>query len=157
MITVTDDDGASDSRTFPELIAYDRSAGPALGTGALGSPAGAYPAKPALTGKAAFSFAAAYLPGASAPVGEASFDFGPARLKFRSASSDWLVITGSRAVYQGSGTVDGKSGYGFRITATDAPDTFHLRIWKKSGGEVVYDNVTGSKITGIIAVGWSHR
>ncbi|WP_329224562.1 family 43 glycosylhydrolase [Streptomyces canus] len=157
VITVTDDDGASDSRTLPELIVYDRSAGPALGTGVLGSPAGAYPAKPDLTGKAAFSFAAAYLPGASAPVGEASFDFGPARLKFRSTGSDWLVVTGSRAVYQGSGTVDGKSGYGFRITATDAPDTFHLRIWKKSGGEVVYDNVTGSKITGIITVGWSHR
>ena len=157
VITVTDDDGASDSRTLPELIVYDRSAGPALGTGVLGSPAGAYPAKPSLTGKAAFSFAAAYLPGASAPVGEASFDFGPARLKFRSTGSDWLVVTGSRAVHQGSGTVDGKSGYGFRITATDAPDTFHLRIWKKSGGEVVYDNVTGSKITGIIAVGWSRR
>ncbi|MET9793577.1 family 43 glycosylhydrolase [Streptomyces canus] len=157
VITVTDDDGASDSRTLPELIVYDRSAGPALGTGVLGSPAGAYPAKPDLTGKAAFSFAAAYLPGTSAPVGEASFDFGPARLKFRSTGSDWLVVTGSRAVYQGSGTVDGKSGYGFRITATDAPDTFHLRIWKKSGGEVVYDNVTGSKITGIITVGWSHR
>ncbi|MCX5257258.1 family 43 glycosylhydrolase [Streptomyces canus] len=157
VITVTDDDGASDSRTLPELIVYDRSAGPALGTGVLGSPAGAYPAKPDLTGKAAFSFAAAYLPGASAPVGEASFDFGPARLKFRSTGSDWLVVTGSRAVYQGSGTVDGKSGYGFRITATDAPDTFHLRIWRKSGGEVVYDNVTGSKITGIIAVGWSRR
>ncbi|MGX1471925.1 UNVERIFIED_CONTAM: GH43 family beta-xylosidase [Streptomyces canus] len=157
VITVTDDDGASDSRTLPELIVYDRSAGPALGTGVLGSPAGAYPAKPDVTGKAAFSFAAAYLPGASAPVGEASFDFGPARLKFRSTGSDWLVVTGSRAVYQGSGTVDGKSGYGFRITATDAPDTFHLRIWKKSGGEVVYDNVTGSKITGIIAVGWSRR
>ncbi|MFG2730256.1 family 43 glycosylhydrolase [Streptomyces canus] len=157
VITVTDDDGASDSRTLPELIVYDRSAGPALGTGVLGSPAGAYPAQPDLTGKAAFSFAAAYLPGASAPVGEASFDFGPARLKFRSTGSDWLVVTGSRAVYQGSGTVDGKSGYGFRITATDAPDTFHLRIWKKSGGEVVYDNVTGSKITGILAVGWSLR
>ncbi|WP_069758336.1 family 43 glycosylhydrolase [Streptomyces sp. LUP47B] len=157
VITVTDDDGASDSRTLPELIVYDRSAGPALGTGVLGSAAGAYPAEPDLTGKAAFSFAAAYLPGASAPVGEASFDFGAARLKFRSTGSDWLVVTGSQAVYQGSGTVDGKSGYGFRITATDAPDTFHLRIWKKTGGEVVYDNVTGSKITGIIAVGWGRR
>ncbi|KQW02443.1 family 43 glycosylhydrolase [Streptomyces sp. Root369] len=157
VITVTDDDGASAGRTLPEVIVYDRSAGPALGTGVFGSPAGAYPAKPDLTGKTAFSFAAAYLPGASAPVGEASFDFGPARLKFRSTGSDWLVVTDSRAVYQGSGTVDGKSGYGFRITATDAPDTFHLRIFKKSGGEVVYDNVTGSKITGIIAVGWSRR
>jgi large repetitive protein len=157
VITVTDDDGASDSRTLPELIVYDRSAGPALGAGALASPAGAYPAQPGLAGKAAFSFAAAYLPGFVAPVGEASFDFGPARLKFRSTGSDWLVVNGSEAVYQGSGTVNGMSGYGFRVTATDSPDTFHLRIWKKSGGEVVYDNVTGSKITGVVGVGWGRR
>ncbi|MFJ4205388.1 family 43 glycosylhydrolase [Streptomyces sviceus] len=157
VITVRDDDGASDSRTLPELIVYDRSAGPVLGAGVLASPAGAYPAKPGLTGTAAFTFAAAYLPGAVAPVGEASFDFGRAGLKFRSTGSDWLVVTGSQAVYQGSGTVDGKSGYGFRVTATDGPDTFRIRIWKKSGGEVVYDNLTGSKVTGILAIGSSRR
>ncbi|WP_329288929.1 family 43 glycosylhydrolase [Streptomyces pseudovenezuelae] len=157
VITVKDDDGASDSRTLAELIVYDRSAPPVLGAGVLTSPAGAYPAKPELTGKAAFSFAAVYLPGAVTPVGEASFDFGAARLKFRSTGSDWLVVTGSQAVYQGSGSVDGKSGYGFRVTATDGPDTFHLRIWKKSGGEVVYDNLTGSKVTGIITAGSGRR
>jgi hypothetical protein len=157
VVTVTDDDGASDRRTLPELIVYDRSAGPALGAGVLTSPAGAYPTQPGLTGKAAFSFGAAYLPGMVTPVGEVSFDFGRAGLKFRSTGSDWLVVTGSQAVHQGSGTVDGKSGYGFRVTATDDPDTFHLRIWKKSGGEVVYDNLTGSKVTGLIAVGGSHR
>ncbi|MGK3941872.1 family 43 glycosylhydrolase [Streptomyces caeruleatus] len=157
VVTVTDDDGASDRRTLPELIVYDRAAGPALGAGALTSPAGAYPAEPGLTGRAAFSFAAAYLPGATAPVGQVSFDFGPARLKFRSTGSDWLVVTGSQAAYQGSGTVGGKSGYAFRVTATDDPDTVRLRIWRKSGGEVVYDNATGSKVTGIIAIGSGRR
>lgn len=157
VITVTDDDGASDSRTFPELIVYDRSAGPVLGAGVIGSPAGAYPARPTLTGKAAFSFAAAYLPGVAAPVGEVSFDFGQAGLKFRSTGSDWLVVTGSQAVYQGSGTLNGKSGYVFRVTATDSPDTFRLQIRKSSGGEVVYDNPTGSQVTGVVAVGRSRR
>ncbi|GAB2881840.1 hypothetical protein GCM10027074_57780 [Streptomyces deserti] len=153
VVTVTDDDGASDSTTLPELIVYDRTAGPALGTGVLTSPAGAHPAEPGLTGKAAFSFAAHYAKGATAPAGRASFDFGPARLKFRSTASDWLVVTGSRAVYQGSGTVGGTSGYGFRITATDGPDTFRIRIWKKSTGDVVYDNLTGTKTSGVITIG----
>jgi beta-xylosidase len=153
VITVTDDDGASDRATLPELIVYDRAAGPALGTGVLTSPAGAYPAKPDLTGKAAFSFTAFYAKGATAPTGRASLDFGPARLKFRSTASDWLVVTGSRAVYQGSGTVGGTGGYGFRITATDGPDTFRIKIWKKSTGDVVYDNLTGAKISGIITIG----
>ncbi|ELS51513.1 family 43 glycosylhydrolase [Streptomyces viridochromogenes] len=157
VITVTDDDGASDRRTLAELIVYDRAAGPALGTGVLTSPAGAYPAEPDLTGKAAFSFAAAYAKGATTPTGKAAFGFGPARLKFRSTGSDWLVVTGSEATYQGSGTVDGSGGYGFRITATDGPDTFRIRIWQKSTGDVVYDNATATKATGVVTVGDTRR
>ena len=153
VVTVTDDDGASDRTTLPELVVYDRGAGPAVGVGVITSPAGSYPAKPALTGKAAFSFAVGYGKGATVPTGKATFDFGPARLKFRSTGSDWLVITGSRAVYQGSGTVNGSGGYGFRITATDAPDTFRIRIWKKSTGDVVHDNLTGARTTGIVEIG----
>ncbi|CAM5513464.1 hypothetical protein SALBM311S_10713 [Streptomyces alboniger] len=153
VITVTDDDGASDSRTLPELIAYDRSAGPALGVGVLTSPAGAYPAKPALSGQAAFSFGAAYTRGAVAPLGKATFDFGPAQLKFRSTGSDWLVVTGSQAVYQGSGTVAGAGGYGFRVTATDGPDSFRIKIWRKATGDVVYDNVTAPRTVGVITIG----
>jgi GH43 family beta-xylosidase len=152
VVTVTDDEGASDSRTLPESVVYDRAAGPVFGTGVLTSPAGAYPAGPDLTGKAAFSFAASYLKGATVPTGKVSFDFGPARLKFRSTGSDWLVVTGSRAVYQGSGTVNGGSGYGFRLTATDDPDSFRLTIWKKSTGDVVYDNLTGARPVGIITI-----
>ncbi|MEW2398979.1 family 43 glycosylhydrolase [Streptomyces sp. NPDC046862] len=150
VITVTDDDGASDSTVLPEVIVYDRAAGPALGVGFLSSPAGAYPAKPELTGTAAFSFDARYKKGAEAPSGHATFDFPKAKLQFRSSGSDWLVVTGSTAVYQGSGKVNGTSGYGFRITATDGrPDTFRVEIWKKSTGRVVYDNGTGARTKGI--------
>ncbi|WP_031486078.1 family 43 glycosylhydrolase [Streptomyces bicolor] len=157
VVTVTDNDDGSDRTTLPELIVYDRAAGPALGAGLITSPAGAYPAKPALTGKAAFSFAAAYAKGAAVPTGKASLDFGPARLKFRSTGSDWLVVTGTQAVYQGSGTVAGSGGYGFRITATDGPDTFRIRIWKKSTGDVVYDNLSGAKAMGVVEVGGALR
>ncbi|MGI5373670.1 family 43 glycosylhydrolase [Streptomyces sp. CA-251387] len=157
VITVTDNDGGSDSTTLPELIVYDRAAGSALGTGLITSPAGAYPAKPGLNGNAVFSFAAAYPKGAGVPSGKATFDFGAAKLKFRSTGSDWLVVTGSRALYQGSGTVNGSGGYGFRITATDGPDTFRIRIWKKSTGDVVYDNVTGAKTTGVVKIGTDRR
>ncbi|WP_217241997.1 family 43 glycosylhydrolase [Streptomyces sp. AC555_RSS877] len=153
VVTVTDDDGGTDRRTLPDLVVYDRSAGPAAGVGVITSPAGAYPAGAALTGKAAFSFAADYKKGATVPSGTATFDFGAARLKFRSTGSDWLVVTGTRAVYQGSGTVGGTAGYGFRVTATDGPDTFRIEIWKKSTGVVVYDNTTAAKAVGFVTVG----
>lgn len=157
VVTVEDDDGVSDSTTLPELIVYDRAAGRALGTGVFTSPAGAFPAQPDLTGKAVLSFAAGYPKGATVPTGKADFALGRAGLKFRSTGSDWLVVSGSRAVYQGSGTVNGDGGYGFRVTATDAPDTFRIRIWRKSTGDVVYDNLTGARLAGFVTVGDGRR
>ncbi|QYX75788.1 family 43 glycosylhydrolase [Streptomyces akebiae] len=149
VVTVTDDDGASASSTLPELIVYDRAAGSAAGKGTYTSPAGSFPAGPKLTGTTAFSFTAKYGKGDTRPSGKAALDFTKAKLKFRSTGSDWLVVTGSKAVYQGSGTVNGKTGYAFRITATDGPDTFRIKIWKKSTGSVVYDNKTAAKTKGI--------
>lgn len=155
-VTVTDDDAGTDTTTLAELIVYDRSAGPAAGAGTITSPAGAYPGRPGLTGKAAFTLAAQYRKGATVPTGKASFVFGPARLTFRSTGSDWLVVNGSQAVYQGTGTVGGKRGYAFRVTATDGPDTFRIKIWKKSTGDVLYDNRTGATTKGTVTIG-NHR
>ncbi|MFI5961014.1 family 43 glycosylhydrolase [Streptomyces asoensis] len=152
VITVTDDDGASASTTLPELIVYDRAAGPLVGAGTFSAAVG-----PKRTGKASFSVAAGYLPGGTAPAGEVSFDFRPARVTLRSTGLDWLVVSGSTAVLQGSGTVGGKSGYAFRVTATDGPDTFLVKIWKKSGGEVVYSSGTAAKVSGVVTVGVKRR
>ncbi|GAQ65099.1 family 43 glycosylhydrolase [Streptomyces scabiei] len=149
VITVTDDDGASVSHTVAELVVYDRKAGGATGDGSFTSPAGAYPAGPKLTGKADFSFTAAYGKSGTKPSGKVAFDFAGAKLKFRSTSTEWLVVTGSEAVLQGYGTVNGKGGYLFRVTATDGPDTFQIKIWKKSDGKVVYDNRTASTTKGV--------
>jgi hypothetical protein len=149
VVTVTDDDGASVSHTVAELVVYDRKAGGATGDGSFTSPAGAYPAGPKLTGKADFSFTAAYGKSGTKPSGKVAFDFAGAKLKFRSTSTEWLVVTGSEAVLQGYGTVGGKGGYLFRVTAGDGPDTFQIKIWKKSDGKVVYDNRTASTTKGV--------
>ncbi|MEU5246118.1 family 43 glycosylhydrolase [Streptomyces asoensis] len=152
VITVTDDDGAPASTTLPELIVYDRAAGPLVGAGTFSAAVG-----PKRTGKASFSVAAGYLPGGTAPAGEVSFGFRPARVTLRSTGLDWLVVSGSTAVLQGSGTVGGKSGYAFRVTATDGPDTFLVKIWKKSGGEVVYSSGAAAKVSGVVTVGVERR
>jgi hypothetical protein len=143
--------GRTDSTQLPELVVYDRGAGPIAGVGVIASPAGAYPAKPKLTGLAGFSFGAAYKKAKdTVPIGNATFDFAAGKVKFRSTGSDWLVVTRAEAQYQGSGTVNGTGGYAFRITITDSPDTYRIRIWKRSTGDVVYDNRTGTKAYGIV-------
>ncbi|MEU1184424.1 family 43 glycosylhydrolase [Streptomyces sp. NPDC005820] len=142
VVTVKDDDGGSVSRTLPEVVVYDRSAGPVMGAGAVGI-------------RGFFTVAARYLPQAATPLGQVSYVSGPARVKFRSTGLDWLVVTGSKAVLEGSGTVDGKKGYGFRVTATDGPDSFAIKIWKKSDGTVVLDTGAGVK-PGTVTIG-THR
>ncbi|MGW2889437.1 family 43 glycosylhydrolase [Streptomyces griseoruber] len=142
VVTVTDDDGASAGRTLPEIVVYDRSAGPVVGAGAVGT-------------RGFFTVAARYLPQAATPLGQVTYVSGPARVKFRSTGLDWLVVSGSKAVVEGSGTVGGKKGYGFRVTATDNPDTFAIRIWKKSDGTVVLDTGAGVK-PGTVTIG-THR
>ncbi|WP_329310904.1 family 43 glycosylhydrolase [Streptomyces sp. NBC_01262] len=147
VVTVTDDDGGSDSRTLPELVVYDT--GQRLtGKGDIASQAGASPAHPSATGKASFSVAAKYKKDGTISA-KAAFEFKAGKLDFRDTSSDWMVITGSQAQYQGSGKVNGTAGYGFRVWLTDSPDTFRIRIWNKATGDVVYDNLTGARTTGI--------
>ena len=60
-------------------------------------------------------------------------------------------MSGARAQYQGSGTVNGAGSYGFLLTVIDGQraggggvDRFRLNIWNKATGQVVYDNQFGA-------------
>src|SRR5207253_7907463 len=87
---------------------------------------------------------------ASIPTGETSFQFKAGHLKFKSSSYQWLVVNGDSAVaqYKGSGSVNGVSGYGFRLTVYDATlngvgsDGIRMKI--TDSGRAVYDNKAGS-------------
>ena len=78
------------------------------------------------------------------------FQFHAGDLKFKSSSYDFgsLVVAGMKALYKGSGTINGAGDYAFRVWAIDGkdasqPDRFRIKIWNKTGGTVVYDNQTG--------------
>jgi hypothetical protein len=71
-----------------------------------------------------------------------------ADLEFHSTSYDWLVIAGPKAMYKGTGTINGSGNYGFLLSAIDETltpstdvDGFRIKIWDKDNGDVVvYDN-----------------
>jgi hypothetical protein len=150
-VTVTDDDGASDTATYQYVVMYDPDAGFVTGGGWIDSPAGAYPADPTLTGKANFGFVSKYKKGATVPDGQTQFQFHAAGFNFHSTSYEWLVISGPKAQYKGAGTVNGGGEYAFMLTANDGQvsggggvDRFRLKIWDKATSVVVYDNQIGS-------------
>ncbi len=149
-LTVTDNDGAADSETYQYVVVYDSAAGFVTGGGWIESPAGAYAAAPTLAGKASFGFVSRYQKGATAPSGNTQFQFHAGGLNFRSTSYEWLVISGPKAQYKGSGTINGTGEYGFLLTANDGQvsggggvDRFRIKIWDRATGSIVYDNQMG--------------
>lgn len=150
-MTVTDKDGgASSPQQFQYAVVYDPSVGFVTGGGWINSPAGAYAANPARAGKATFSFNARYQNGMTIPTGTMQFHFASGSLDFESTSSEWLVIGGGRAQYQGVGTINGAGSYAVLFTAVDGQinggraDAFRIKIWDRATGAVVYDNQMGA-------------
>jgi len=133
---------------------YDPNAGFVTGGGWINSPAGAYSPDPTLTGKANFGFNAQYKKGNNTPDGNTQFQFQAGNLNFKSTnySTGSLVVAGAKAIFQGTGTINGTGNYNFMISAIDGTisggggvDKFRIKIWTNSNGSgVVYDNNSGS-------------
>jgi PKD repeat protein len=155
-LTVTDDEGASGTCAFQYVVVFDPSAGFVTGGGWINSPPGAYTLDPTLTGKATFGFVAKYQKDKGAttpqpPTGNTEFQFKAGDLNFQSTSYDWLVVAGAKAMYKGSGTINGSGDYAFQLSAIDGQvsggggvDKFRIRIWDKVTNVVIYDNKIGS-------------
>jgi hypothetical protein len=153
-VTVSDDDGGRGSRSSAldvpaYLVVYDPASGFVTGGGWIWSPTGAYTPDPNATGKATFGFVSKYLKGAATPTGSSEFQFRAGDLDFSSTSYSWLVIGGSTAKYKGVGTINGRAGYGFMLTAVDGTtsgnaDSFRIKIWDITNGTIVYDNKLGA-------------
>jgi len=151
-LTVTDDDGGSDSETLQYyVVIYDPSAGFVTGGGWIIAQPGSYPADPTLTGKATFGFVSKYKKGQSIPTGNTEFQFHAAGMNFHSHTYEWLVIAGAKAMYQGVGTINGEGNYQFKLTAIDGQknggggvDKFRIKIWDlDNSNELVFDNNLG--------------
>ena len=133
------------------MVVYDPDGGFVTGGGWLNSPEGAYAADPTLTGKASFGFVSKYKKGATTPTGNTEFQFKAGDLNFHSRDYDWLVIAHHKAMYKGTGTINGAGNYGFMISAIDEEltpstgvDMFRIKIGDKDNGDaVVYDNQLG--------------
>lgn len=99
-----------------------------------------------------FGFVSKYKKGANIPTGVTQFNFNVADLNFHSNVYEWLVVAGAKAMYKGTGTINGAGNYKFMLSAIDGdlknnnpPDTFRIRIWEEVGGveSDVYDNQLG--------------
>ena len=145
------DSGAGMATTEDFIVIYDPNGGFVTGGGWIDSPADACADFcNGATGKANFGFASKYKKGASVPTGQTQFQFKAGDLNFHSSSYDWLVIAGAKAMYKGTGMINGTGSYSFQINAIDGQvngggdvDKFRIKI-KEAGGSVIYDNQPGA-------------
>ncbi|MFA5788046.1 MAG: S8 family serine peptidase [Actinomycetota bacterium] len=81
--------------------------------------------------KRTFGFYAEYRAGELAPAGELSFDDHDGT-KVKAAGVSRLIVSGSKATVTGSATVNGNSGYSFKLEVTDngqgRTDTIKLKV-----------------------------
>ncbi|HET7499079.1 MAG TPA: HYR domain-containing protein [Candidatus Eisenbacteria bacterium] len=140
------------------VVVYDPSAGFVTGGGWIQSPAGSYVPDPSLAGKANFGFVSKYKKGTTVPTGETEFQFKAGNVDFHSSSYDWLVISGARAQFKGTGTINGAGTFGFLLSAVDGEtaggggrDKFRIKIVDKVTSQVVYDNMMGAPDTSAAA------
>lgn len=153
-VTVSDGDltgTRSSAQDLPAyVVVYDPEAGFVTGGGWIDSPAGAYAPDPTLAGRANFGFVSRYARGATVPSGNTEFHFKGAGFSFRSASYEWLVVSGTRAQFKGAGMINDTGDYGFMLTAVDggtSSDRFRIKIWERATGTIIYDNEMSSTDT----------
>jgi PKD repeat protein len=143
-LVVNDKDGGEGRADYRYVVVYDPSGGFVTGGGWINSPTGAYLNDPSLTGKATFGFVSRYLKGANILTGNTQFVFHAADFVFQSSAYEWLVISGTKAQFKGSGTINGEGSYQFLLSAFDAsPDHMRIKIWDTETEEVIYDNKRG--------------
>jgi len=152
VVTITDNAGGAGSAEVL-VVVYDASAGFITGGGWINVDAGSYQANLALSGRANFGFNAQYKKGATVPTGQTEFQFQVGNLDFHSDNYTWLVVSGYKAQFKGTGTVNGVTGYDFTVTAYDGGvagtgntgyDRFRIKITKN--GNNVFDNRNGASM-----------
>jgi uncharacterized protein len=132
--TVTDDSGLSDSETLLVAV-YDPAAGQVTGSGTYGV-------------GTAFSLSARYRPSGTTLSGTTTFS--APGVSFASTSTSWLIVSGNRGTYSGSGTYNGTGGFTYLVSVLDggvpgSKDRIRLQV-SDSTGTVVYDTQPGASI-----------
>jgi hypothetical protein len=131
------------------IVVYDPNGGFITGGGWLNVAQGSYVGAPGMAGRANFGFNSQYKKGASTPTGETEFNFQAGNMNFHSTAYSWLIVSGFKAQYKGTGTINGAGKYSFTLTAYDGdlmtptagPDKFRIRITDDNNSNaVVFDN-----------------
>ena len=131
------------------VVIFDPNGGFVTGGGWINSPAGASARLPDRDRQGELRVRLEVQEGSNVPEGETEFQFKAGDLNFHSSAYDEsLVISGHKAQYRGTGTINGVPGYRFLLTAYDGQvarrrGSGQVPHEDHDGRLVVYDNRMG--------------
>ncbi len=138
-----EDGGASGPAFFRFLIVFDPAGGFTRGSGFYTVPGQG-------NRKAHYTFDASYPVGVVVPNGAVRLWIPGGEMSFESSSIELLVVSGNRAQFWGTGTLNGTAAR-FRITAVDGnvnhdgvADAIRVELWDVSGARLLYDTQPGA-------------
>lgn len=133
------------------VVIYDPNGGYTYGGGWFTSPAGALTANQQAKGNVSYGFTVNYYKGATYPKGETQFGFKIGDFEYNALNFDYLVLSGAKAQFKGTGKIiGGQSGVNFIMTVIDGAldgtgvDKVRIRIYNKVTGMIYYDNEPGA-------------
>lgn len=133
------------------VVIYDPNGGYTYGGGWFNSPAGALKSNANATGKVSYGFTVNYFKNSILPKGETQFEFRIGDFEYNALNFDYLVISGAKAQFKGTGKIiGGQSGINFIMTVIDGDldgsgiDKVRMKIYNKNTGQVYYDNQPGT-------------
>jgi hypothetical protein len=127
-LTIMDQSGNSVSVTTV-VVVFDRGDGFIDADGRFNSPAGALVANPQAAGRVDFACSIRYRRDDLVPTGSTSFKFNAGNMDFAASSCDWFMVGDGRAMYRGTGTINGAGSYRFLVSGVDGGD-FSPWSWK---------------------------
>jgi hypothetical protein len=143
--TVSDEDGGTSAPAFYRyVIVYDPAGGFTTG-------GGFYTVSGQGNRKAHFTFDVSFANRGTVPNGSVQFWIPGGEMRFESTAIEMLVVSGNRAQFWGTGTLNGVAAR-FRVTVIDgqasghdgAPDAIRIELWDASGATVLYDTQPGA-------------
>ena len=142
--TVSDEDGGTSAPAFFRYVIVFDPAGSAAGSGF-------YSVAGQGNRKAHFTFDASFAGGGAVPNGTVRVWIPGGEMNFESSAVEMLVVSGSRAQFWGTGTLNGAPAR-FRITVTagqgnghqGAADAIRIELWDASGATLLYDTQPGA-------------
>ncbi len=122
------------------LVVFDPSVPRATGGGFIFPDAESTHPAETINDKANFGFIV-QLDKNKAAAGNLEFQYKTAGINLKSQSMTWYTVSNNKAMFQGSGIINGAGLYTFRVYATDGdltgdqPDRFDIRIWEGTDTE----------------------